>query len=152
MDILKLSLGLGVLSVYFAFAGGFGFVIRRVISETSKASAVALAAAYFTVLLLPATAFVLGIDEWMVTTKLAIVAVAAAVIWITTTQPEWIPGQLWRRAWGYFYLSLAMAFSALWGITFGLASSANPAFILGVISLAAGSTALKSTYPSLTNS
>jgi hypothetical protein len=152
MDILELSLGLGVLSVYFAFAGGFGFVIRRTLGQEIKASTVALTVAYFTVLFLPATAFVLGIDDWSTAAKVGIVASAATVIWITTAQPAWIPGQLWRRAWGYVYLSLAMAFSALWGITFGLASSANPAFFLGVISLAAGSTALKNTYPSLSNS
>jgi hypothetical protein len=152
MDILRLSLGFGVASVYFAFAGGFGFVLRRMTHAQRTVIEVGLPVAYLAVLLLPATAFVLSVEAWPQAVKLGVVALAAVIAWITTTQPDWIPGQVWRRAWAYLYLSMAMAFSALWGITFGLASSANPAFILGVISLAAGSTALKSTYPSLSRS
>ncbi len=140
---LGLLLSLGVLSLYLGFCGALGSLLRvsRLGSDPGRLQ-LGVAA---TLLLVPATTFVLAQSDVSLTVRLLTFVSGAGVALAAYLRPAWTPEQLWQRPFARAYFAGAMGITALWELATALTQASPVAPILaaaaglaGAASLAAG--------------
>lgn len=114
--LLRLLLWLGVSLQYLGFAGVMGILLRRTWLASRSLWKIELAVAYGLFLFLPASILVIGLPGWPLWSQVFTLAAGLCVVWLSSTQPRWIPKTIWGRTFGQRFFAGSMALAALWGV------------------------------------
>jgi hypothetical protein len=137
---LKLLLWLGMTLLYFGFWGVFGSLLRRARNGSPMVHARLTLGA--TLILMSATAFVLGVAGIAFGLKLVSLIAGAAVGLVAYRRPSWAPALLWGRPFTRVYLACAMAITALWEASLALSTASLAAPLLAAAAGLAGAASL----------
>jgi hypothetical protein len=139
---MRTCLALGIASLYLAFAGGMGLLLRRMRASRTGSDRL-VACAYACLLLLPGTVLVLSLSNWPLAGRLVLVSGGAVAIGLAAVQPKWAPRLLWQRRFGQRYLALAMVLTLLGEVAWALTAPGPGSSLIGAAAGAAGAASLR---------
>ena len=143
--VLRICLWLGILSLYFGFAGVLGVLARRAARAGATRADGALVAAHAGLLFIPASVLVLSLAEWPLFLRTALFLAALALVGLAAAQPAWLPSRFWQRPFGHRYFAGAMGLAALWGVGLAFTAQALVPVIVGAAATFAGAASLYTT-------
>ncbi len=139
---LRLSLWLGIISLYLGFAGVMGVLLRRAVPERSAAFDQLLALTHAFLLYLPASFLVGGLADWPLEARLGLLAAGVGLVWLGAFQPDWLPHRIWKRGFLQRYFAGAMGMAAIWGVGLAYSAQAPAALLVGAAATVAGAASL----------
>jgi hypothetical protein len=127
-------------SLYIGFWGVFGSCLGRAPRGSRRIRALwCLGAA---LILVPATAFVIGQASVAFGLRIASLIAGASVGLAAYRRPRWAPALLWGRPFTRIYLACAMAITALWEASLTLSAASPAAPLLAAAAGLAGAASL----------
>ncbi len=139
--MLKITLWIAMIALYLGLAGAAGTFLRALIHhrrEPEGSASGRFTAGYACCLFVAGTALILGLHQWAVPARMAILALGVLTAVMSFSPPTWIPEALLRRTFGHQYLAGAMAMAALWGLNQAFASPTPAPFMIALSAIAAG--------------
>lgn len=143
MLLPKLSMWLGISTLYWGFSGVMGILLRRAWPSRIKPSEGNLATFHGLLFFLPASILILRNPEWHSVSRLFLIGTGFIVAALCATQPDWMPEKLWHRPFGHRYFAGTMAITSLWGLSLTLTTHA---LVPSLVAIAASLTGAASWY------
>lgn len=140
--LMRTCLALGIASIYLAFAGGMGLLLRRMRASRTGSDRL-VACAYACLLILPGTVLVLSLSNWPLAGRLLLVSGSVVATALAAVQPKWAPRLLWQRRFGQRYLALAMVLTLLGEVAWALTAPGLGPSLIGAAAGAAGAASLR---------
>lgn len=133
--------GIGLLYVGFAAVPG---VLLHLARKSGSPHHWLLLSLHTTLIFIPATVLVLGLNTVPEIVRLAMLGSGALALGVSARQPTWAPLQLWQVHFGRRYFSFAMAISGAWAlVTAWLQPDLGPAILAGAAIAASLSSMIK---------
>ena len=144
MELADLLLALGMSTLYFGFAAGMGFIVRRGWIENNQHWDRVLAATYGILIFLPMTVFIGVYDAWSPVLRIAVILSGIMSVTIAFLRPAWLPAPIWSRKVSHRYSAVAMAIIFVWSILAWRAHVNVGVLFLGLTACLAGLSSLRS--------
>lgn len=151
MQLQQFLLFFGAGALYIGYSGVMGVLIRRAKHPERRALDIAAVSGHGLLLFLPASIVLLGLVELSLLARIMLIFSGVCVVAMGLIQPQWTPEKLWKRAFGYRYFAIAMAFAAIWGLGLALSSNSLPPAIIGAAAGLACAFSLNLTLPDATS-